>query len=60
MGIQSYQLLMSDISVSHQYTLPQQQQHLLHWEVRGVTTAELGNHTEEHDRDGLVVEKRRS
>lgn len=45
---------------SHQYTLPQQQQHLLHWEVRSVAAAELGNHTEEHDRDGLVVEQRRA
>lgn len=44
----------------HQYTLPQQQQHLLHWEMGGVTTAELGHHTEEHDRNGLIVEKRRS
>lgn len=45
---------------SHQYTLPQQQQHLLHWEVRGMAAAELGNHTKEHDRNGLVVEQRRS
>ena len=26
----------------------------------GLATAELGHHTEEHDRNGLVVEKRRS
>lgn len=25
-----------------------------------MTTAELGNHTKEHDRNGLVVEQRRS
>lgn len=47
-------------AVPHQNTLPQQQQHLLHWEMGGMTTAELGNHTEEHDRNGLVVEERRS
>lgn len=46
--------------MSHQYALPQQQQHLLHWEVRGMTAAELGNHPEEHDGNGLVVEQRRS
>lgn len=47
-------------AVPHQNTLPQQQQHLLHWEMGCMTTAELGNHTEEHDRNGLVVEERRS
>lgn len=45
---------------THQYTFPQQQQHLLHWEMGGMTAAELGHHTEEHDRNGLIVEKRRS
>lgn len=45
---------------THQYILPQQQQHFLHWEMGGMTTAELGHHTEEHDRNGLIVEKRRS
>lgn len=45
---------------SHQNALPQQQKHLLHGEVRGVSTAELGDHPEEHDRNGLIVEKRRT
>lgn len=48
---------MEALHVSHQYAFPQQQQHLLHWEVRRVTTAELGDHAEEHDRNGLVVEQ---
>lgn len=51
---------MANISIAHQYALPQQQQHLLHGEVRGVTTAELGNHTKKHNRNGLIVEHRRS
>lgn len=48
------------LSRSDQYALPQQQEDLLHWKVRRMAAAELGNHTKEHDRDGLVVEKRRT
>lgn len=45
---------------AHQNALPQQQQDLLHGEVRGVSAAELGDHAEEHDGNGLIVEKRRT
>lgn len=61
--IQLYYNYIKNVSTetsSHQNSLPQQQQHLLHWEMRGMTTAELGHHTEEHDRNWLIVEKGRS
>lgn len=45
---------------AHQNALPQQQQDLLHGEMGGVSAAELGDHAEEHDRNGLIVEKGRT
>lgn len=40
---------------SDQYSLPQQQQHFLHWEVGGAHAAELGYHGEEEKGEGLPI-----
>lgn len=53
-------LQLLEAAQGEQNALPQQQEHLLHGEVRGVSAAELGDHPEEHDRNGLVVEKGRT